>query len=180
MAAIIDALHDAAADTECDVDVTTEKLFTGYRVKSTSPALIAAETALRTCGYEPARIHTGGGSDANALEAAGVHCVNLANGTERNHEPTERVSVIGARGHARRHVRPAGQLLTLRRGTVVAAGDLDGPMQELEVDLGGTRRPALADVALVGPAEDRRRRSRQRGRGRPRSAPAATTSCTST
>jgi hypothetical protein len=44
-------------------------------------------------------------------------------------------------------------LLTLRRGAVVAAGDLDGPMQELEVDLGGTRRPALADVALVGPAQ---------------------------
>jgi tripeptide aminopeptidase len=94
VAAILDALHDAAGATECDVDVTTEKLFTGYRVKSTSPALAAAEAALRECGYEPKRIQTGGGSDANALEAAGLHCVNLANGTERNHEPTERVSTL--------------------------------------------------------------------------------------
>lgn len=92
VAAIVDAFHDAATDSECDVDVTSERLFTGYRVKPSSPALAAAEAALRACGYEPARIASGGGSDANALEAQGFHCVNLANGTERNHEPTERVS----------------------------------------------------------------------------------------
>ena len=44
-------------------------------------------------------------------------------------------------------------MLTLRRGRVSAAGDPAEPMQELEVDLGGTRRPALADVALVGAAQ---------------------------
>ena len=43
-------------------------------------------------------------------------------------------------------------MLTLRRGTVLSAGDPAGPMQELEVRLGGERRAALADVALVGPA----------------------------
>jgi len=43
-------------------------------------------------------------------------------------------------------------MLTLRKGTVLAAGDPAGPMQELDVRLGGGRRPALADVALVGPA----------------------------
>ena len=29
---------------------------------------------------------------------AGLPCVNLANGTERNHEPTERVSVAALEG----------------------------------------------------------------------------------
>jgi hypothetical protein len=43
-------------------------------------------------------------------------------------------------------------MLTLRRGTVLSAGDPAGPMQELDVRLGGGRRPALADVALVGAA----------------------------
>ena len=43
-------------------------------------------------------------------------------------------------------------MLSLRRGIVLAAGSLDGPMQQLDVRLGGERRPALADVALVGPA----------------------------
>jgi tripeptide aminopeptidase len=98
VAAMIDAVHDGAADTECDVDVVCERLFAGYRQKPSSPGVAAAEAALRACGYEPRRIATGGGSDANALEASGFHCVNLANGTERNHEPTERVSVAALEG----------------------------------------------------------------------------------
>jgi tripeptide aminopeptidase len=98
VARIVDALYDGAADAECDVDVVCEKLFTGYRVKPSTPALTAAEAALSACGYEPRRIATGGGSDANALQAAGFECVCLANGTERNHEPTERVSVAALDG----------------------------------------------------------------------------------
>ena len=93
VASLVDAIHDGAAHAECDVDVTSERLFAGYRTKPGSPVVQAAEAALRACGYEPRRIVTGGGSDANALEVAGFQCVNLANGTERNHEPTERVAV---------------------------------------------------------------------------------------
>ena len=98
VARIVDALNDGASAAECDVDIVTERLFTGYRQKPSAPAVVAAEAALRACGYEPRRIATGGGSDANALEAIGLSCVNLANGTERNHEPTERVSVAALDG----------------------------------------------------------------------------------
>ena len=98
VASLVDAIHDGAAHAECDVDVTSERLFVGYRTKPGTPAVRAAEAALRACGYEPRRIVTGGGSDANALELAGLPCVNLANGTERNHEPTERVSVAALEG----------------------------------------------------------------------------------
>jgi tripeptide aminopeptidase len=94
VASLVDAIHDGAAHAECDVDVSSERLFVGYRTKPGSPVVQAAEAALRACGYEPRRIVTGGGSDANALEVSGLQCVNLANGTERNHEPTERVSVV--------------------------------------------------------------------------------------
>ena len=88
----------APPHAECDVDVVSERLFVGYRQKPSAPAIVAAEAALRACGYEPQRIVTGGGSDANALEAGGFTCVNLANGTERNHEPTERVAVAALEG----------------------------------------------------------------------------------
>jgi tripeptide aminopeptidase len=98
VARMVDALHDGAAGAECDVDVISEKLFTGFRVRPGAPELAAAEAALRSRGYEPRRIQTGGGSDANALQAAGFPCLNLANGTERNHEPTERVSVAALEG----------------------------------------------------------------------------------
>jgi tripeptide aminopeptidase len=98
VAELVDHVHDGANAAECDVDVIVERKFEGYRVKPSSPAVLAAEIALGACGYEPSRILTGGGSDANALEAKGFHCVNLANGTERNHEPTERVSVLALEG----------------------------------------------------------------------------------
>jgi tripeptide aminopeptidase len=100
IAAVIACAHDAANTPACfcDVDVTTERMFDGYRQPPDAPALLAAEVALRACGYAPTRRPTGGGSDANALEAAGFHCVNLANGTERNHEPDERVSVAALEG----------------------------------------------------------------------------------
>jgi tripeptide aminopeptidase len=89
---MLDHLQDAANAAECDLDVTVEQLFAGYRTKPRSPDVQLAERALRSCGYEPRHIVTGGGSDANALQAVGFACTNLANGTERNHEPTERVS----------------------------------------------------------------------------------------
>jgi tripeptide aminopeptidase len=92
LAQMIDALHDGASHGECDVDVITEKQVIGYRQKPSSPAVAAVEAALRAHGYEPKRIATGGASDANVLEAAGIPCVNIANGTEHNHEPTERVT----------------------------------------------------------------------------------------
>jgi len=43
--------------------------------------------------------------------------------------------------------------LKLRQATVSEAGSADGPEQDLVVELDGRLRPAIADVALVGPAE---------------------------
>jgi tripeptide aminopeptidase len=100
VAEMVDRIYDAANDPVCDVDVDigVERLFQGYRHRPDAPAVVAAERALAACGYAPRHITTGGGSDANAFEAAGFHCTNLANGTERNHEPTERVSVAALEG----------------------------------------------------------------------------------
>jgi tripeptide aminopeptidase len=93
LSAMIDALQDGAGRAECDLDLTTEQQVVGYRSKPSAPVVAAAEAALRAHGYEPRRIATGGASDANVLEAAGIPTINVANGTEHNHEPTERVSV---------------------------------------------------------------------------------------
>lgn len=100
VAAIIDACQDAAGDPRCscDLDLDVQRLFSGYHHTGSTPSVVAAENALRACGYEPRRIVTGGGSDANAFAVQGFVCTNLANGTERNHEPTERVSVEALEG----------------------------------------------------------------------------------
>jgi tripeptide aminopeptidase len=97
---MVDRCYDAANDPicDCDLDVSVERLFRGYRHRASAPTVVAAEAALRSCGYTPTRIPTGGASDANALVAGGLLCTNLANGTERNHEPTERIPQAALQG----------------------------------------------------------------------------------
>ncbi len=89
----VDHLEDAANAVECDLDLDVERMFSGYRTKPRAAQLQVAERALRACGYEPRQIVSGGASDANSFEAAGFPCTCLADGTERNHEPGERISV---------------------------------------------------------------------------------------
>lgn len=88
----VDALEDAADSAGCDLDITLQQTFTGYVLDATEPSLQLAQRALRRAGYEPRLVATGGGADANAFRVNGFECTNLANGTERAHERSERVS----------------------------------------------------------------------------------------
>jgi len=90
---LVDAASEAASDAECDVETSVERQFRAYRLPRSAPAVEAASAALRGVGIEPVYRGTGGGSDAHALTAAGLPVLNVANGTERNHEPDESVSV---------------------------------------------------------------------------------------
>ncbi len=97
---MVDRIHEAAnrPECECDLDIDVQPTFSGYRLAHATRAVQVAETALRACGYEPVHVRSGGASDANALITQGFPTVNLANGTERNHEPGERVSVAALEG----------------------------------------------------------------------------------
>lgn len=95
---MIDHMQDAADAAECDLDITVERMIQGFRTRAKAMEVTVAEQALRACGYEPRHISTGGASDANAFRAAGFPCLNLADGTEHNHEPTERISVDALEG----------------------------------------------------------------------------------
>lgn len=88
----IDALQDAADTAGCDLDLNVQQMFTGYRLGRREPSVALAGRALRKLGYEPSLRSSGGGADANAFRVNGFACTNLANGTERAHERTERVS----------------------------------------------------------------------------------------
>ena len=90
----IDALQDAADSAGCDLDLKLQQMFTGYRSGSREAPVVLAAKALRRLGYEPSYRSSGGGSDANAFRVNGFACTNIANGTERAHERTERVSFV--------------------------------------------------------------------------------------
>jgi tripeptide aminopeptidase len=89
---MVDACTWAAGEHDCDVDVEVTEVFRSYRVGADAAPVRLALSALRRAGHQPELVATGGGSDANALRAAGFDCVLLANGTEANHTPQERVS----------------------------------------------------------------------------------------
>ncbi len=100
VAEVVERMHEAAnlPECECDVDISVQRMFEGFHLAATKPAVQIAERALRASGHEPRRISSGGASDANALLVQGVEVVNVANGTERAHEPQERVSVAALEG----------------------------------------------------------------------------------
>jgi tripeptide aminopeptidase len=89
---MVDACTWAAGDQGCDVDAQVIEMFRGYRLDPKSEAIRIVSDALRRTGHEPQLVATGGGSDANALVAAGYEAVLLANGTEANHTPEESVT----------------------------------------------------------------------------------------
>jgi tripeptide aminopeptidase len=90
---MVDAVTEAASDAECDVETSVEEMNRGYRMARTSPPVAVTAAALEGLGIEPTYITTGGCSDANIFQAAGLPCLNVANGTERNHQPDESVTV---------------------------------------------------------------------------------------
>jgi tripeptide aminopeptidase len=100
VAEVVERMHEAAnlPECECDVDISVQRMFEGFHLAATRPAVQIAERALRASGNEALRISSGGASDANALLVQGIEVVNLANGTERAHEPQERVSVVALEG----------------------------------------------------------------------------------
>jgi len=93
VSSMVDAIAEAASDLECDVETAVERLFRGYKLARTAPVVETAAEALRSIGTEPVYINTGGGSDANALIAADLPVLNIANGTVGNHQPDESVTV---------------------------------------------------------------------------------------
>ncbi len=90
---MVDAVTEAASDSECDVEIAVEEQSRGYRMSRTGEPVGAAAAALESLGIEPRYVATGGASDANVFQAQGFQCLNVANGTERNHEPDESVTV---------------------------------------------------------------------------------------
>jgi len=90
---MVDTLTDAGSDAECDVETHVEEQFRAYRMPRTAPPVTVAASALEELGMEPQYVITGGGSDANVFNAAGLPCLNVANGTAHNHEPDEFVTV---------------------------------------------------------------------------------------
>ena len=90
---MLDAFTFAATATDCEVETTTRKSYTGYRFKQDEEVVRLAAAALASCAYAPTYALSGGGADANVFNERGLRCVNLANGMTDIHTPDERIAV---------------------------------------------------------------------------------------
>jgi tripeptide aminopeptidase len=90
---IVDILTDAASDGECDLETEVEEGFRGHRLARSGPPVTWAAEALSALGIEPVYRATAAGSDANVFNTGGLPCLNVADGTEGNHRPDERIAV---------------------------------------------------------------------------------------
>ena len=73
----------------CTELVTTSPRSTAGRSRSTAEYV---RVAIRACGREPSRVVSGGGSDANALIAKGLRCVNVGYGARDVHTAEESIA----------------------------------------------------------------------------------------
>jgi tripeptide aminopeptidase len=94
----LDTLSYAASVSDCAVEADVVEVYRGYRFNADDPPVRLARAALERCGYEVSLGLTGGGADANVFNAAGLACVNLANGMTAIHTPEEHISVADVEG----------------------------------------------------------------------------------
>jgi tripeptide aminopeptidase len=83
----------AAARTGCELHAHVFEGYPGYRLAPGDAPVALACAALEACGHAPRLVTSGGGVDANVLNAAGIPTVNLGNGMRDIHTPDESIAV---------------------------------------------------------------------------------------
>jgi tripeptide aminopeptidase len=83
----------AGADTGASVLVDQHREYAGYALASDSPVVRIAERAYNTLGGQASRVRSGGGSDANELNARSLPACVLGIGAEGCHTVDERIAL---------------------------------------------------------------------------------------
>ncbi|MHB9032152.1 MAG: M20/M25/M40 family metallo-hydrolase [Anaerolineae bacterium] len=95
------AFEQAAAANGAAVDVNIQREYSTYRMDDRTPVVQLVSRALRSLGIEPKLMPTGGGSDANILNAAGVAAVQVSTGMQNVHTLQEQIALADIAAAAR-------------------------------------------------------------------------------
>jgi tripeptide aminopeptidase len=91
--AMVETFQAACSEFRADMQVDAEQVYAGYRLSETAPAVQQAQRAFAAVGGSAELVSTGGGSDANELNAVGLECCVLGIGAEACHSVRERITV---------------------------------------------------------------------------------------
>jgi tripeptide aminopeptidase len=92
-AAVQAGFESAAAEFGAEVEFLLEHVYRGYRLDDSAPSVDRARRAFAALGETARTATTGGGSDANEFNAAGLECCVLGIGAEACHSVRERIAL---------------------------------------------------------------------------------------
>lgn len=87
------AMVEAAVRHEATVDFQQERSYDGFNLSPETPIVKRAVKAIEAMGLKPLCQPTGGGSDANVLNAAGIATINLSTGMAEVHTANEYIAI---------------------------------------------------------------------------------------
>ncbi|MDI7275201.1 MAG: M20/M25/M40 family metallo-hydrolase [Anaerolineae bacterium] len=90
---MVSAFEEAAARHGATVDVEVTRVYVGYRLGPDEPIIRLLAAGAAEAGLELNCIATGGGSDANIFNAAGIRIVNISCGMDQVHTTHEQIAV---------------------------------------------------------------------------------------
>lgn len=91
--AMVQALEQSAQARGATVDIRVTREYEGYRFSEGDPIIRLVSAAMRSLGLSPILHDTGGGSDANILNAAGISTVQISAGMAEAHTTREHVAL---------------------------------------------------------------------------------------
>jgi len=87
------AFEQAAAANGAGVDLEIRREYSTYHLSEDNPVVEQTSRAMRSLGVEPKLMPTGGGSDANILNAAGIATVQVSTGMQNVHTLQEQIAL---------------------------------------------------------------------------------------
>ncbi len=91
--AMTEALKKAANRHGARVEIDVQRSYSTFKLSEEDGIVRRAVAAARTQGLTPALVPSGGGSDANIFNAAGITTINISAGMEKVHTKEEQVAV---------------------------------------------------------------------------------------
>ena len=87
------AFEDAAARSGATVDFVAEEMYRTYKIDPSARPYREAVRAIESLGIEVVHRKSGGGTDGNNLNNAGIPCVAMCTGMVDEHANTEHISI---------------------------------------------------------------------------------------
>lgn len=91
--AMVAAFHEAAAEMGATAEVEVQRRYDAYRLTEETPTVQLVMAAMRGLGITPRLVPTGGGTDGNILNLAGIETVQISAGMDEVHTTHEHVAV---------------------------------------------------------------------------------------